>query len=609
MFYVEIAVKTKTSLSDNSFIYSVPKEWISLLAPGSLVQTPFGRRTIEGVVLRVRKAVPQSLKAKIRPITKVLSPEPILSKIHLWLAEWMQEYYLCSLGEAISAITLLRSSAAIKNWRVAPRRLFVSKPKIYAIYDRIDGRISCYSKLIYRALEANRQVVILFPNSAYFDYALNKIKSIVPGQEIVLVHSSLGRKELSRRLQKIQLGEARIIIGSRLAIFAPCSSLGLIIVDQPEDSAYKEEQSPRYHVLTVAQKLAGLSGAHLLLGSLYPNAQDFYFEQRGLYKILKKPTLDREASQVEIIDSAQQKSLIPWNTEQAIRQNLNNKKPIFIFVNRRGAGSSVGCSDCGYECICPHCAAPLTPLSLKSSILECNQCHKRSTAPVVCPNCGSSRLKNKGLGVQKVCREIKGLFPLARTIVVEKGTPNMSTNDYDIIIGTKRFLERPLFDFHLIIAIGLDSLLSLPDFRSREKALGLVWDLLSRTKEKLLIQTFNAKSDIWQKLVNKQFKQFLAEELKNRKRFNYPPYITLAALYFRHNNLQKAEQEAARVADQLKDFNFLGPNPCFITKIRDKYQYQIVVKLRNVQEKSTLKKIMINLPKGWRVDVDPVSLL
>lgn len=622
MQYANVAVNTKTKKIDQVFTYSIPAKLLVDIKIGILVEVPFHNRKLEGVIVALKQYSNREIKYKLKPINKILDRNPVLDPIRLELATWMSNYYLAPIGEAIAAML-----PAIAK-RIIPKELIklpitanTLKPHVYTLYDSIGSRILDYTKIIRRTIEKNKQVIMVFPEIAGKINLIRQLENDFGAKNISYLSGDLTITEKFQNWLDIRAGKKNIIIGSRAAIFAPASSLGLIIIDDPNNFGHKEEQSPKYHCVEVGKKLAKLSNAHLLLGSTYPTIDNCYFEGLKKYQVLKQSVANYQQSTINMIDSNKDKGIISWTLEQSIAENLKTNGKIILFVNHRGDGSVFSCNDCGYIFLCPHCNIPLAPFSNNTVgviNLRCSKCGYKNDAPPSCPKCQGTILKTSGIGTRHVEKKINKLFPNAKTLIVEKNERPLTTDDLrsaDIIIGTKKLLDYPEVQADLVGVIGLDSALNIPDYNSNENTFLTLVELINRAKKQVILQTFLPDNEIIKYFADKQFSKFLTEELQRRKNNNYPPFASLIKLVYQNTDeaicVEETQKMAKTLSNQLpvESYQLIGPLPAYIYKKRDKYRYQIILKLKNVNSVLKTELSKVSFPKGWTIDVDPLDLL
>jgi len=659
MQYAEIVPNTKTDLLTQTFTYKIPPEFLPNLKIGSLVVVPFGKRKIEGIVIKIKKLKGKVQKEKLKSILTLLESEPILDEIHLKLAEWMAEYYLAPLSLCLFEMIPLPPKKKDKEERIKEIDSNLPTEALAKV-----GYLSPILRLCQRALAKNKQILILFPDvnlaKDFLPYFQKKFSAYAKGyggpadlsaeakaevetsseggNNVVLYHGELSKNERWKVFTKIKKGRADVVVGSHLAIFAPLSRLGLIIIIDEETETYKNERSPRYHPKTVAEKLTQLQGAKLVLLSPTPSVESYY-------NYSKKRVKKRENSRVYLIRHAltpplphsliliDMKKEIQKGNYSPLSETLQNILKItlkrggrsILFVPRKGAASYIFCRDCGYVFLCPNCQLPLTYHFITSPRppahqLICHHCSFKTQPPSLCPNCHGLNLKFAGLGTQKIEAEVKKMFIKPEILRLDQDLSPLSYLLYpDIIIGTQKILSNWSQPVDLVALVSIDSLLNLPDFRQGEKVFSIIFRLKSLASKLFLVQTYHPENFLIHSALKGDYLGFYQKELQNRKKLNFPPFSKLIRIIYQHKNEQKCQKEIKMFAEKLKSLitpslhhsiTLLGPSSCFYSKIRGKFRWQIVIKIPTSHFiTSSLHHLLKTLPSDWIIDVDPVTLL
>lgn len=609
MQYAQIAVDTKTNLDRQTFTYSIPPQLLPDIKTGILVIVPFHGRRIQGVIVAIKQFSNLAIKNKLKPIIKIIDTNPVIDGIHLELAKWMSEYYLVPIGEVIFSMIPPVAIRSISTIELSHQLLTTNhQPQIYTFYGRVENRLKAYIKLVNKSINKNKNCLVLFPNinqarkfQSKFD---KKYKSI-------LYHSEMTKTQRYLIWNDIRAGKYQIVLGTRPTVFAPVDNLGLIIIDQPENFGYKEDQGSRYHSLKVAEKLIQFTDANLILGSLVPSVDAYYCETHRKYRKLQNNSEESKISIVKkIINLNNQKNkIISYEFQEIIKETLIKQKKILVYVQKKGDGSTVICKDCNYIFNCPNCNLPLR----FNNQLLCYRCNFQKNLPTNCPNCNGVRMSSLGIGLETVKREILKIFPDSKIDIIDINTQNPE-NIYEkceIIIATKKILDFPNLHFDLTGVIGLDSILNLPDFKSNENIYFTIVNLIYLTRNQLLLQTYNPENEFWNFVKKNSLLVFLQKELTERKKNNLPPYSQLIKLTYQNQSEEKCLIEIENLKSEIENLklNFLGPSPAFITKIRGQFQYQMLIFINNATQKHYLYKIVAKLSKGWKIDIDPISLI
>jgi len=501
------------------------------------------------------------------------------------------------------------------------------------------GKTEVYLQVIQKALEHHKGAIVLVPEIGLTPQLVARFGNRF-GDKIAVLHSKLTPKQRYEAWQKIKNKEASIAIGARSALFAPMASVGVIIVDEEHDASYKQEESVRYHARDAAIVYARLLGAVVVLGSATPSLESFYNGTIGKYKTCSLPNRveERPMPKIEMIDLRERASWVkPFLTQRlifAIEKRLELHEQVILFINRRGHTPSLLCGDCGQKWQCGNCAVSLT-FHKKEKKLLCHYCGFQQASPTDCVNCKGTRLLFLGVGTEQVEEEIRTLFPLARVLRMDRDTTSkkgahhkivtaMEEKEADILIGTQMVAKG--HDFPWVTLAGIvcaDFSLNFPDFRSSERTFQLLAQVAGRTGRgallgEVLIQTFQPEHELF--CVIPAFKPFYNTEMGYRKDANYPPFTRLILLGLSHKKEEEAEKKSEQLASILKknksSIEVLGPAPAPITRLRNEYRYQILLKGKDhLLLKSVLKKgLDIFLEKPQRalrltIDIDPQNLI
>lgn len=509
------------------------------------------------------------------------------------------------------------------------------------------GKTELYLRALTETLRQGKRGIMLVPEIALTPQTIERFAARFPGQVAVL-HSRLSPGEQFDEWWRIQEGHFSVVIGSRGAIFAPQPDLGLIVLDEEHEWTYKQEQPPpRYHAREVALQLAELTGAVMILGSATPDITSYYRAQRGRFHLLALP--ERIGSspvaakrlpstampQVQIVDMRQElkqgnRSIFSRPLVQAMKKALSSGEQVILFMNRRGAASFVQCRDCGAVLRCRRCDVSLTYHSA-SEDLVCHLCNDRTSIPSMCPECFGHRIRFFGLGTQKIENEVAQIFPQARLLRWDRDTTTgrhshdvilrrFLAHEADVLIGTQMIakgLDMPLVT--LVGVVSADTSLNLPDFRSAERTFQLLTQVAGRAGRgpkggQAIIQTYTPEHYAIVAASHHDYAAFYDKELPFRHRQGYPPYSPLVRLLYTHVNEEQCQRETLRVrhllqeaidAQSLVDTHLVGPVPAYISRVRGRYRWQII--LRGQSLKALLEEQ--SLPRGWAIDVDPVHLL
>lgn len=614
--YVQIVPEITTTLETESLTYVVPKKLEDEIRVGQLCRIPLRQKEILGLVLAFSAKPPKLKKeTKIREISEILIQTPLLDRQRLKLCQSLSSYYQASLSAVIfSVLPPILENAQISAPVSYPLK-FATRTSTYTYIDKFENRIIFYAQMVKKILRGGRSSIILFPEKSKTLEILSEFKNYFNPNQISLYHGALSKNKKFFEWQRMLEGKIKIVIGTRMAIFAPLSDLGLIIIDSDDDFSYKEEQASRYHVKEVSEILRNLYNANVILGADYLSVENYRKTAIGQYQTLKT-TYKTSFLNIGLVDQSKEQGAISNYLENKIKQLLILSKKIILFVSRRGEGSSYYCQDCGQFLPCPRCDLPLTPLRNK---LVCNHCGNKVDFPLYCPNCRGSRFRIAGLGSSKLESEVKTLFPKAKVVRIDKDTPlstaKIQNQNFDILIGTSKIFDIANLKVYLSAVINLDNVLNLPDFSATENVYKTLQRLKNVTENQLVIQTSNPEHFVW-KTLSREPQFFLERELLLRRKYNFPPFTHLILVTAASKNEEKAQKEIEKMAEGLKfqiaqdrlKIELLGPSPAFIYKERDKYHWQIILKLENYPSGEAAKLLKL-IPPDFKIDVDPISLL
>jgi len=497
------------------------------------------------------------------------------------------------------------------------------------------GKTEIYLRALEQAIAIGRRAIVLVPEIALTPQTISRFASRFPGRVGVL-HSKLSVGEQFDEWWRIKQGDFDVVIGSRGAIFAPQPDLGLIVIDEEHEWTYKQqEQSPRYHARDVALRLAELTGAVVILGSATPDVTSYYQGQRGNYRLLELPErISTGEKRVQVVDLRQElkegnRSIFSRSLTQGIKQSLKAREQVILFLNRRGSATFVQCRDCGYVLRCRRCDVSLTYHSAGEDLV-CHQCNYRMAVPHVCSQCGGKRIKFLGTGIQKVEEELSRAFPQANLLRWDRDVTagkyshenildRFVSHQADVLIGTQMIakgLDLPLVT--LVGVINADVSLHLPDFRSGERTFQILSQVAGRAGRgplggQVIVQSYTPEHYAVSCAAKQDYLSFYEKESSLRRQYQNPPFSRLTRLLYTNPDNALCQREAQRMHSLLKgerdswgmDVTFIGPSPAFITRVRGRYRWQII--LRGDDPVRLLAGVPI--PQGWVVDIDPVSLL
>lgn len=524
------------------------------------------------------------------------------------------------------------------------------------------GKTEIYLRAVAETLAFGRGAIILVPEISLTPQTIRRFVARFPGQ-VGLIHSQLSRGERYDTWRRCRLGSLKVVVGPRSALFTPIPEIGLIVLDESHDESYKEEgQTPKYHARQAALIYAKLLDATCILGSATPDITTMYQSEEGEIQYLSLPKriighrrriqgqaarlgvkttykpIEAEADSIDlpnvrIVDMRQElkagnRSIFSRPLQKALRDTLLADHQAILFLNRRGTSTYVFCRDCGEVLKCPRCETPLTYHQDHDQLL-CHHCGYRRNIPKVCPHCASARIKFFGVGTQSIERDLEELYPSARTIrwdwdtTRSKGShevilAHFASHRADILIGTQMIAKG--LDLPLVTLVGIisaDTGLNLPDYRASERTFQILTQVAGRAGRGLLgghviLQTYQPDHYAIQAASQHDYQSFYMQELQHRLQLGYPPFRRIARLLFKHHSAERAEREVQWMAGQIRvriasldeQADLIGPVPCFFMRIRGEYRWHILIRSMDPG-----RLIPEEMPEGWTVDINPVSIL
>lgn len=509
------------------------------------------------------------------------------------------------------------------------------------------GKTEVYFKLIDDTIKAGKNVLFLAPEIALASQLTKRLAKKFGTEDVAIWHSSISDGERYDVWQKLYKDEIKILAGARSAVFAPLKNIGLIIIDEEHESAYKQTTpAPRYDARVVAKKLSEFHNCPLLLGSATPDISTYYraVNSGNLFE-MKKRFNDAKVPPVTVINMqdhgrAAYKNVISIPLQTEIRETLEKGQQVILLINRRGFSTFTQCQACGHVIECPNCAIPMIWHS-KDQMLKCHYCNHTEYFPDVCPECGSDAFKNSGTGTQRIEQYIKDIFPennverIDSDILVRKGEhirllEKFQRGDIDILVGTQMIakgLDNP--NVTLVGVISADASFNLPDFRASERGFQLLTQVAGRAGRgefagKVLFQTYNPDFYALESAKSQNYGEFYATEIVAREEFDYPPFSQIVRLILSAQNNFRAEKSAQEIALRLctmiekfgisERIEVLGPSPCVIERLNGQYRFQILIKNKMSAKghkfiSSFLNKIIMPKDIKLAIDVDPLDIL
>ncbi len=509
------------------------------------------------------------------------------------------------------------------------------------------GKTEVYFKLIKDVLDTGKNVLFLAPEIALASQLTKRLARKFGIKDVAIWHSSIGEGEKYDVWQRLYKNEIRILAGARSAVFAPLQNIGLIIIDEEHEGAYKQTNpAPRYDARVVAKRLAQFHQAPLLLGSATPDISTYYyavnnnnlFEMKHRYN--NSPLAKPQVINMQEYGKTAYRGIISKPLQTEIVETLERGQQVILLMNRRGYSTYTQCKACGTVIECPDCSIPMIwHTSIKK--LKCHYCNREMSFPDYCPVCNSDALSTSGVGTQKIEVLIKELYPNARVeridsdILTKKNAHiellgKFQRGEIDILVGTQMIakgLDNP--NVTLVGVLSADSGFNVPDYRASERGFQLLTQVAGRAgrgdfKGKVLFQTYNPDYYAFQSAKSQNYEKFFETEIKSRQEYDYPPFSQIVRLILSSENNFRAEKSAMEISMRLntmtEKFGFseylevLGPTPCVIEKINGFYRFQILIKNKLSQKgHDFISKFLskITMPKDIRlaIDIDPLDIL
>jgi len=700
-----VAILTRLPLSRAQFFSYVYHEEIPA---GSLVSVQLFRRMVQGVVLGSRSDFHRLGNFELKKVQSVLA-ESFLTERQIELANKISEYYITPLGIILKQFTPKRVKARAQLTTDPPRvdeqsssrveagnrqntknnkRLTLTKeqgaavsklinpktqnltpntsppqpstsnlkPKTFLLFGPAScGKTEVYLEALERILQNNptAQFLILVPELTLAADIIQRVTLRFGTEKLAILHSNVSDGAYYRDWEKIRSGEASIVIGTRMAVFAPFKNLSLIVVDEEQDISYKQwDMNPRYDARTTASILSQIHSAPLVMCSATPRVETYQKAQTGEYELLKLPKLELPSvisckSSVKIIDMRKERwtdfagkkkpnySCISRELESELHFVLSYRKQAILFINHQGMNAFTVCAACKEVLRCPQCQRTL--VYDESGTYKCLHCSYDSGAFAKCKKCGSLQFQNIGTGTQTVEREIKKRFRNARiaradnrtmknTRDQEKLFASFSAGEIDILIGTQMITkgwDTP--NVSLVGIIDADSLMTIPDIGTDEQALQHIMQAAGRTGRfgskqngNVIIQTFDPFNKVIEAAANMDYVSFCEKELAQRETLKYPPFGRFIRLICRNSDKTALEKDTKMTYDKIiaafsddNNIRIIGPTFPLVSKVRTLHRMQILISIRDMETR--LSKDILNqlhkLGSHWIIDVDPISII
>ncbi len=632
-----------------SFVY----DFHDSLLPGQIVIVPVGKRMLPGVV--VKKVAQPDFKTK--SISKILYSKP-LPKHLLDAVKFIHEYYLTPSGQAVSlilprgvekkrrkteqmfgrtknnhqarSIGEIQLNMSQKNALEGLQKALCATKLLFGVTG--SGKTNIYLRMAINALQDHKSTILLVPEIALTGQLVRFFQEVF-GDCVITLHSGLTESERHLLFEQILMADKPlIIVGARSALFAPVSNLGLIIIDEEHDSAFFQDNAPRYSAIRVASFMAKKLNASLILGSATPRIEDYYLAstQNAVVSITKKAKATAKKPEIRIVDFKNRDNFtknkyISSSLLAAIAKNLEQGRQTLIFHNRRGSSPLTICEKCGEEILCPNCFLPLT-LHADEYMLHCHTCERKLPVPMVCPKCGAPGLIHKGFGTKLLESELKKMFPSARVKRFDadsKKGEGMDTQylavkegEVDILVGTQTIAKG--LDLPKLSTVGVmqaDAGLSLPDYAAEERTFQLLTQVIGRVgrghtdKAEVFIQTYRPEHPVIKFATDEDYLGFYNYAISQRKKSGFPPFRFILKLEITMKTERIVIQKVQALIHKLSGDSRLiisPPFPAFHERTVKGYTWQIIVRSR---QRKALIQACDGIDKSFKITLDPPGLL
>ncbi len=637
------------------YTYEVPEDMAA--GPGMRVSAPFGRRLMDGFIV-AEVDDPGETDFEIKKIKRVIDKNPLYGSQEIELARWLADMYYCSEGEALSSMLpgSRRESKglAFEEFSIPPAGeialsdeqkkaidgILGGSEKTYYLYGITgSGKTEVFLRTASEIINRGLGVIYLVPEISLTHQLNNEVRRRF-GNSVAVLHSALTSSQRLVEWQRIRRGEALFVIGARSAVFAPVPNLGLIIIDEEHEGAYKSGSKPRYHARQVAMHRASVSDARIIMGSATPSLEAWHLVKSGRIKgfSLGKRLSGGAVPSIELIDMKNHSGCISKPMQRAIRETADEGRQSILFLNRRGFSYFFHCRSCGYETRCRNCSVSLTYHKNRNKLI-CHYCGYSENPKTVCPECGSLDVGYNGFGTEMIENELETMFPDLRIervdtdSVKQRGSlsdrlDRFKNGEIDILLGTQMVAKGLNFPGVKLVGIVLaDTGLNLPDFRAHERTFNLIVQVAGRAGRyfpdgRVLIQTYRPDNEAIMMASSGTIDDFYNRELEIRRMLGFPPFGRLFRIVFRGKNAERtaaASDEFASKFDlsslsESSSDEVFGPAECPLAMISGNYRFQIIIRTNNFKGIHSLLNGALkqfSLPSGvyLEADVDPVSLL
>ena len=640
--YIDVIVDISVSSLDRIFQYRVPEKMLDAVTVGCQVSVPFGNgnRRRQAFVVGVGNS-PSYDETKIKDILEVTKAPAATGQL-IALADWMHEWYGCTMAQALKTVLPIKKSVkevkrvtyfladrekaqqlldkSRKNRREKARVRFLEAilREEHLTKETVTGVLQISSATVKAILQTG--VIREETSQIYRDPVKQKLKGWQEVCQIAIMNSKLSAGERYDQYMRAKRGEASIMIGPRSALFTPFDRLGLIIIDEEHESAYKSETVPRYHAAEVAARRASMAGALVVMGSATPAVADYQkaLDGRiGLHRLTHRARAGSRLPDVQVVDLREEfrmknRGILSCSLQEAMEHCLKRGEQMMLFLNRRGYAGFVSCRSCGYVMKCSHCDVSMTVHH--HHLLKCHYCGSEQPVPRVCPSCGSPYIAGFGVGTQKVEEFVQNTFPEARILRMDRDTTSgkddmgrilqtFSEGGADILIGTQMIVKG--HDFANVTLVGIlaaDLSMFAGDYQSSERTFQLLTQAAGRAGRgnrpgQVIIQTYQPEHYCIQTAAAQDYDSFYSQEIRFRQMLHYPPDRQMMVMLAEGEHDQQTGQAVQKLREiageaDFEAVEFIGPSRAGIAKAKDLYRYTMYMKHQDIKELMRLRDFL-----------------
>ncbi len=657
---------------DKTFEYRIPKDLEDKVKKFIRVKINFNNKIELGIVVNIKEE--EGRDYLIKDILAIYDEQPLLTEKEYELAKWISKRYFSSIGESLflfipKGLKEVKSKLVQENLKPKIKESVLNdeQRKVFDIllntYEKLkdknfkninnkfllygvtgSGKTEIYFQIIKKIVEDGKQIILLLPEIALTPQMINFFKERL-GQEIGLIHSRISKSEKLSIFKKVKNQQINIIIGPRSALFSPVTNLGCIIIDEEHDDSYKSNQKPRYDARFVAIQRAIQYNALIIMGSATPSIESWYAAQKNEFVLLSLTQRYNKTPLpiVKLLNLTKTESYKDFYISKTlidkIKEHLENKRQIIIFLNRRGFNSCIQCTNCGNTIYCDQCSIPMT-YHKSINKLQCHYCGKENEIPYECPVCNQKTLRFLGSGTEKIEDILKEIFPNKKIERFDRDSVKVKDYDkilnsfknqeIDILIGTQMITKGHHFpQVSLVCVINADILLNIPDFKANEKTFQILVQVSGRAgrdkqQGEVLIQTLRSDHYAIKCVENQDYIDFINRELEIRKQLGYPPFLRILRILVKGTSEESVSENIKKILFMIQKFIIdmnlkgkviiIGPSKAPIEKIQKNFRYHIIIKSKSVDILIKLGSfLLISIENKYKnnleMDIDPNSLL